>query len=240
MSLNSYIKSIDSCEKLTQEETNRLLRLAQKGDIEARNKVVEANLGLVIRIAKRWGYLQYSNVMDLVQEGNLGLMKSIDIYDFNRKSEFPACAVWSISRNMFRYIQNNSRIVRIPVYLQERIIKIKGKQAKGEALTEKEKKTLEKGEYSMLCLDSPNENNTGTVHDILACFQDPIDKIELEDKTNRFLEVVSELSDREQDIILGRFKGETLHEIANRWNISRERVRQIEFRIMNKLKRRVR
>jgi len=240
MSLNSYIKSIPQTNKLTKGETNKLLIDAQNGDIGARNKIVEDNLGLVIRIAERWGYLRYSNIMDLIQEGNIGLINSINLYDSDRKVEFPACAVWNISKCMFRYLQNTGKTIRIPVYLQEKVYKIVRKLNLGKKLTDKEEKILRKGRIEMISLDKRiSDESEEDIYTLIGEESSILDVLCSEEREERFLNALETLKSREKDIMLDRFQGETLRTIAKKQGISYERVRQIVDNCVMKLQREV-
>ena len=118
--VSSYISDIGNLPYYDKESEYIYIEQAQHGDIDARNKIIEGNLKLVISVAKR--YLNKGlSFEDLIQEGNFGLAKAIEKFDFNMECKFSTYAVWWIRQNIIRSLENKSNIIRLPVYLIERI-----------------------------------------------------------------------------------------------------------------------
>jgi len=237
----------------------RDLTRAQSEVVEAKKALIEANLRLVVSIAKRYNNrgLQF---LDLIQEGNIGLMKAVDKFDYRRGYKFSTYATWWIRQSITRSIADQARTIRIPVHMIESINKIirtkrQFQQDKGREATDAEIATL---------LDMPPER----VRKILKITREPIsletpvgDEEDshlgdfLEDqravspaeavvKSNlqhRTRQVLSSLTPREEQVLRLRFGiGEktdhTLEEVGSRFSVTRERIRQIEAKALRKLR----
>ena len=247
---------------LTRQQERELICRAQNGDEQARKRVIQANLRLVIKIAKRYFYLGVP-FLDLIEEGNIGLMKALKKYQPKRKCRFATYASWWIKQAIIRAIANQVRLIRIPVYQNEELARYKktSEELSQELVrypTIKEiaarmqlslNKTRELRELSMgmFSLDKfVGEEEREQLSDIL-----PSSK---QKENNSFLELASDLerkeeiinllellAEREREVICIRYgllrgNPHTLVQTAAVFKISKERVRQIEKRAINKLK----
>lgn len=124
--VDAYVRNINKISLLSPEESNNLIKLSRKGDVEARNKLIESNLRLVLKIANSKRYRQYySHLGDLIQEGNIGLMRAIEKFDVRRDNKFSTYAVFWIHQHIGRYLVNRHRLIRIPAYQEEIFHKVK-------------------------------------------------------------------------------------------------------------------
>ena len=257
--LQSYLKEIGAIRLLTREEEIELAKKAENGDVEARNKMVEHNLKLVVSIARRY----HSSTMtldDLIQEGNIGLMKALEKYDYRLGYKFSTYATWWIRQSVTRAISDQSRTIRIPVHMVETInklnkakIKLSNELNREPTLEELSKelgipvrKIKEISEYgiSPVSLDTPiGEDGESNLSDFIEDdkFENAQEKLEKEELANRVVEMLDTLSARESNVLkmrygIGYSRSYTLEEIGNKYGITRERIRQIEARAMKRLK----
>jgi RNA polymerase primary sigma factor len=242
-------------------DRERLLFILEKplGEIqEARHKFIQGNLRLVVSIAKR--YLNRGlSFLDLIQEGNLGLMRAVEKYDFRRGFKFSTYATWWIRQSIIRAIADKSRTIRVPVHMGDTLLHFNRATAElsrelgrdptlkeiGERLQMPDDRVAEilKLNREPVSLESPIGDEEDTLGSVLADerTEAPIDlaaKMNLSDRTR---EALSTLSPREEKILRMRFGIEenneyTLEEIGKVFNITRERIRQIEARALKKLK----
>lgn len=254
-----YLKDIKNIPLLTPEEEMKLARKARKGDKEARKKMIQANLRLVINIAKRYNYFGVP-MLDLIEEGNLGLMKAVAKFKPNKGYRFSTYASWWIKQHITRAIANQGKTVRIPVYLAEIISrwrkvieKLSHKLHRAPRLNEiaremklNVKKIREISEIATKAssLDAPiGENGEAEFIDIIEdeSSSSPINKITRIFQQERIQGLLESMSEREREILNLRFglkdgTNYTLGETADRFGITRERVRQIENAAMRKLR----
>lgn len=258
--LKTYLKEVRTIPLLTAQQEIDLSKRAQKGDEQARKHMIRANLRLVISIAKRYMYLG-TPFLDLIEEGNLGLMKAVDKFNPNKGFRFSTYAAWWIKQSITRSISEQGKTIRLPVYMSELITKWKKTK---EQLSQKLKRTpsdeeigkrmkLTKDKVAQInfwlstttsSLEAPvGEENEGQVMDLLedetavapdAKIEHLLDK----EKVNSLLEI---MTDREREILDMRFglaegKPHTLAEVAKKIGVSRERVRQIEEAALKKLR----
>jgi len=256
--IKAYLKDVRHIPLLNAEEEVELARRVQKGEKEAREKMIRANLRLVISIAKRYTNLGVP-LSDLIEEGNIGLMKSVEKFDPERGFRFSTYAAWWIKQGISRAVIDQGKMIRVPVYMNEEILKYK---KTGEELTHKLKRKPRMGEIAkkmqvsvekvrewersiakMSSLDAPiGEDGEGQVKDIIEDENiiSPDEHLDLffnKERASNFLEM---LNDRERKILEMRFgltDGETrtLAEIADGLGVSRERVRQLEEAAIKKI-----
>lgn len=257
-----YITEIIKIPVLTREQEEQLAYKILDNDENARKKLIESNLRLVLKVANKYRWSK-EPILDLIQEGNLGLIKATEKYDVSKGFRFSTYAVWWIKQSIDRYLESHSRSIRIPVYVTEEINKLKIKidkitKATGKAPTVDElanelkvsrKKILDLFEYSQ-GIKSLNDNVNSQDEDAseLGDFIESPDETPEELYENNSLKVEiskvlekSDLTDREKNVIILRFglsgdEEKTLQEVGDIYNITRERVRQIEAKALYKLR----
>lgn len=257
--IKSYIKEVRKIPLLTAREEVELSRKVRKGDGAAREKMIRANLRLVINIAKRYFHLG-TPFMDLIEEGNVGLMKAVEKFNPYKGFRFSTYAAWWIKQSITRSIFDQSRTVRLPVYLNELLSKYKKTNEKlmgklRRIPTDKEIArsmgvSLEKvarvraSVSKTSSLDAPIDEEGGNeIIDLIENTSVASPETELNNFFNKerlsgLLEVVNE---REHEVLNLRFglidgKTWTLAEVSKKLGVSRERIRQIENNAIKKLK----
>jgi len=258
--LKTYLKEVRNIPLLSPEEEIELSKKVRKGDEQARKKMIRANLRLVINIAKKYAYLGIP-LLDLIEEGNLGLMKAVDRFNPRKGYRFSTYGAWWIRQSITRSIVEQGKIIRVPVYMNELITK--WKKAK-EVLSQKLKRipsdeeiakklrlSKEKIEQinfwtsaSTSSLDTPvGEDSESQVMDLVEdeSTQSPdtgIKRLFDKEKVDSLLDKMSRKERMVLDMRFGLDKGEphTLAEIARKIGVSRERVRQIEEGALKKLR----
>ncbi len=254
-----YLKDIKNISLLTAEEEIELARRVQKGDKEAQKKMVRSNLRLVINIAKRYSHLKVP-IMDLIEEGNLGLIRAVQKFNPNKGFRFSTYAAWWIKQYITRAIINQGKTIRIPVYMAELVTKWK---KVNELLSQKLRRrpTLHEVAHVMklslkrvrevsqmiariASLDAPiGEEGMGQFMDIIEDENaaSPWDGLAEDLRRERVTALLSQVTDKEKQIISLRFGlvdgiPHTLEDSAKRFGITRERVRQIETVALQKLR----
>lgn len=256
--LQSYLKDIGRIKLLKTEEELELGRKTALGDKEAKKKLIRANLRLVVSIAKKFtgqGVL----FLDLVQEGSLGLIRAAERYDYKRGFKFSTYATWWIKQTIIRAIANNSKTIRIPVHMAE---KIRTYKKISNYLTKKfdREPTLEEIAKEMKISTKKVRNIINAMQKDPVSLETPITENltlsdYLEDENSEFPEkriqkfflkrdigkFLQELSDREQKILIERFgingeKPKTLEQLGKETGFSKERIRQIENLAVSKLR----
>lgn len=254
-----YLKEIGKIPLLTPEEEAALAQKAQEGDDEARKQLAEANLRLVVSIAKRYGN-RGMQLLDLIQEGNIGLMKALEKFDYARGYKFSTYATWWIRQAMVRAIADQSRTIRIPVHLVETIHKISRttrtmtleleREPTAEELAERLNMSVEKiNEIRKIALEPVSlETPVGDEEDThLSDFiRDentvvPADEATMTILREQLNEALDTLQPREQQVLKLRFGLEdgqvrTLEEVGREFHVTRERIRQIESKALRKLR----
>ncbi|MEW5895858.1 MAG: sigma-70 family RNA polymerase sigma factor [Candidatus Omnitrophota bacterium] len=257
--IKSYFKDVRSIPLLTPEEEVALARRVKKGDAEARKKMIQSNLRLVISIAKRYINLGVP-LSDLIEEGNIGLMRSVEKFDHRKGFRFSTYAAWWIKQAISRSIIDQGKMIRVPVYKNEEILKYKkasetlthrlNRKPRVAEIAKKLQLPIDKvREYErfiakMSSLDAPlSEEGDGQVKDIIAdeTMVNPQEQLEEFFNKERARNLLENLTEREQKILLLRYGLEdgtarTLAEIAKEMSVSRERVRQIEGAAIKKIK----
>ncbi len=254
-----YLKEIGRVNLLTSEEEVDLAKKMAAGDENAKRKLVEANLRLVVSIAKRYvgrGML----FLDLIQEGNLGLIKAIDKFDYEKGFKFSTYATWWIRQAITRAIADQARTIRIPVHMVETINKYVrisrqllqelGRDPKPEEIAERMGITIEKiREIQKISLDPVSlETPIGEEEDShLGDFVEDEGALSPPESAAFMLlkkqleEVLDTLTDREKKVLALRFglddgRSRTLEEVGKEFGVTRERIRQIEAKALRKLK----
>jgi RNA polymerase primary sigma factor len=255
--LKAYFGQIKKAKLLTFEEELELSRRIQAGDQAAQTALVESNLRLVVRIAKNYITPDVS-ILDLIQEGNLGLMKAASKYDFRKGVRFSTYASWWIKQSIVRSLSNKKRAIRLPHRQEEKLRKINKvynnlsqvlmreptlmEIAEEIGLEETEVASIINSSTSVASLDSALSADSGSLHDVVEdSSYDPdreLMKKTLREDTMRFLKGLQE---KERQILLYRFsfvsgKRYTLKKIGDELGISPETVRQIEIRALKKLR----
>lgn len=258
-SLKLYLREMGNIPILSREEEQELVTAMMEGSLEARNQLVEANLRLVVSMANHYNGLGLT-FQDLIQEGNIGLMRATEKYDPTRGYRFSTYAVCWIKQAMTRAIANQGRAIRLPAHISENLYKMKkvmrelavalsaeptvAQIAKAMKLPEDQVQTLMEHLEDVSSLDvTVGEDEDTTVGALIedTTFQSPSAQIEASDLMSTINAVLDTLSEREADILRYRFglKGgrtHTLEEIGQIYNLTRERVRQLEDKAMRKLR----
>ena len=255
-----YLKEIGRVELLNHEEEIDLAKRILEGDEEAKKRLAAANLRLVVSIAKRYvgrGML----FLDLIQEGNMGLIKAVEKFDYTKGFKFSTYATWWIRQAITRAIADQARTIRIPVHMVETINKLTriqrqliqelGREPSAEEIADKmdgmtpEKvREIQKISLEPVSLETPigeeDDSHLGDfIEDEGAMSPDDYAANELlKDELN---EVLLELTDREEKVLRLRFglddgRTRTLEEVGKEFNVTRERIRQIEAKALRKLK----
>ncbi len=258
-SIKMYMKEMGSIPMLSLEEEQYYAKRAAAGDPIAKNKLIESNLRLVVSMAKHYIGCGVS-FQDLIQEGNIGLIKAVDKYDLSRGYRFSTYASWWIKQTISRAIADQNRIIRLPVHTAEMINKIKkttreltstlhrepsiSELAQHIGVEEKEIKEAKKYILSISSLDVPVGDEEETtfeafIPDLEAV--NPIEECENQDMKNAIDKVLKTLSNREAEILKMRFglngyKPLTLEEVGQQYGLTKERIRQIETKALQKLR----
>ena len=257
--LRMYLKEIGKVPLLSAEEEIELALRMEQGDEEAKKKLAEANLRLVVSIAKRYvgrGML----FLDLIQEGNLGLIKAVEKFDYRKGFKFSTYATWWIRQAITRAIADQARTIRIPVHMVETINKLirvsrqllqeLGREPTPEEIAEEMKMPVErvreilKISQEPVSLETPiGEEEDSHLGDFI---QDdnvpvPVDAAAYTLLREQLEEVLDTLTDREKKVLSLRFgledgRGRTLEEVGKEFNVTRERIRQIEAKALRKLR----
>jgi RNA polymerase primary sigma factor len=255
--LRAYFAQIKKSRLLTFEEELSLSRRVLRGDERARQTLIEANLRLVVRIAKKY-MTQDVSLLDLIQEGNLGLIKAASKYDYRKHVRFSTYASWWIKQAIVRALSNKRRTIRLPHRKEEKLRKInKAYNALSQelkrtpnieeianelGLKKREVETIVQLSNAVVSLDGPTQEDSGTLQDMIEdnsfVPERELLRENLRERTLKFLETLLE---KEKQILLYRFafyggKKFTLKKIGDEMGISPETVRQIEIRALKKLK----
>ena len=257
--IKAYLKDVRPIALLTPQEEIDLAKKIKRGDRSARDQMIRANLRLVISIAKRYVNLGVA-LSDLIEEGNIGLMRSVEKFDPNRGFRFSTYAAWWIKQGISRAIIDQGKMIRVPVYLNEEIVKYKkmveklthklkrrpsvAEVAKRLKVTVDKVSELENSIAKMSSLDAPiGEDGDAHVKDMIedvnaASPDAEIEKIFNQERAKGFLDLLNERERQILELRYGITDGEThtLAEIAKILGVSRERVRQIESATIKKIR----
>ncbi|GLB30486.1 RNA polymerase sigma factor SigA [Lacrimispora amygdalina] len=258
-----YLKEIGTVPLLNAEEELRLAKRKADGDDDAKERLIEANLRLVVSIAKRYTGRGMS-FLDLVQEGNLGLIKGVEKFDYTKGYKLSTYATWWIRQSVTRALADQARTIRVPVHMVETINKMSKMQRKltlelgyepsvaelAEALDMSEDKVMEIMQIARepASLETPiGEEDDSNLGDFVAdnnvvTPEGNVESVMLREHIDALL---GDLKERERQVIVLRFGLEdghprTLEEVGKEFNVTRERIRQIEAKALRKLRNPVR
>ena len=261
-SVRMYLREIGKVPLLSQEEELELANRAMEGDKKAKDKLAEANMRLVVSIAKRYGG-RGLDFLDLIQEGNTGLLRAVEKFDPSKGFKFSTYATWWIRQAITRAIADQARTIRIPVHMVETINKVMrttrkltqelNREPTNAEIAEAMGMEVSKVEYVMrikqdiASLDASIGRDGDDDESVLGDFIEDSERDSPEDATaNQILkeqiaEILTTLSEREQKIIRLRFgigggRPHTLEEVGNEFSVTRERIRQIEAKALAKLR----
>ena len=254
-----YLKEIGFVPLLTPEKEQELGKRIMEGDEKARKRMIEANLRLVVSIAKRYTNRGMS-FLDLIQEGNVGLMKAVDKFDYTKGNKFSTYATWWIRQAITRAVADQARTIRIPVHMVETINKVirasrellqeLDRDPTPEEVAEKMKMPVRKVRDIMqmalepVSLESPiGEEEDSHLGDFIRdeSTPEPAEAAANALLKEQILEVLGSLTPREQAVLRKRFgiddgQPRTLEDVGKEFDVTRERIRQIEAKALKKLR----
>lgn len=260
-SIQMYLKEIGKVPLLTAEEEVELAKRKERGDREAEQKIIEANLRLVVSIAKKFAGAKGMSLLDLIQEGNIGLFRAVEKFEYRKGFKFSTYATWWIRQAITRALADQSRTIRIPVHMVETINKYQqihrsltqelGREPLAEEVATEMGETLEKVRYIMkisqdtISLETTigDDDEDSTLEDFIEDVKNvtPDHAAALQLLRDYVKEIISQLSPREQKILEMRFGlvdgvAHTLEEVGQEFEVTRERIRQIEFKALEKIR----
>ncbi|OGZ57315.1 MAG: RNA polymerase sigma factor RpoD [Candidatus Ryanbacteria bacterium RIFCSPLOWO2_12_FULL_47_9c] len=261
-SVQMYLREIGRISLIKAEEERELAKRIEKGDEEAKSKLTQANLRLVVSIAKRYvGRSSNLSLLDLIQEGNIGLFRAVEKFDWRRGYKFSTYATWWIRQVVTRAIADQARTIRIPVHMVETISKFQqvrrrltqdlGREPLPEEIASEMNVPVEKIYYIMKISQDPvslytpvgEDEEDSTLGDFIEDDKmlSPSEETSLGLLRDHIHEIISELLPREQKILKLRFGLEdgivrTLEEVGKEFGVTRERIRQIEAKAIEKIR----
>jgi RNA polymerase primary sigma factor len=256
-----YLKEIGKTPLLSKDEERDLAKRAEKGEEEARQKLMKANLRLVVSIAKRYvNRTPHLSILDLIQEGNIGLSRAVEKFDYRRGFKFSTYATWWIRQAITRALADQSRTVRIPVHMVETISKYTqvrrqliqelGRDPLAEEIAAEmgidvdKVRHIQKISQEVLSIETPiGDEDDSTLSDFIPDEKNPTPSQSTARAMLRDLirEIMIDLSEREQQILKMRFGlddgvSHTLEEVGKAFGVTRERIRQIEAKALEKIR----
>ena len=260
--IQMYLKEIGQIPFVTAQEEKELAKSIEKGDEEARKKLARANLRLVVSIAKRYiGRSSNLTLLDLIQEGNLGLFRAVEKFDWRRGYKFSTYATWWIRQAITRALADQARTIRIPVHMVETLSKYS--QVKRRLLQDLGREPLPEEIATEMGIETEKVYHLQRVSQETVSLETPVGKDEedsilaefIEDEKvvapsieaartllrERLKEILVDLTPREQKILAMRFGLEdgithTLEEVGNEFGVTRERIRQIEAKALERIR----
>lgn len=254
-----YLKEIGKVPLLSPDEEIELAKKIELGDEEAKKKLAESNLRLVVSIAKRYAG-RGMQLLDLIQEGNLGLIKAVEKFDYRKGYKFSTYATWWIRQAITRAIADQARTIRIPVHMvetinrlvrtQRQLVQKLGREATPEELAKELNMPVERVREIMkisqdpVSLETPiGEEEDSHLGDFIQDnnVEVPADAATYTLLHEQLMDVLSTLTEREQKVLRLRFglddgRPRTLEEVGRQFNVTRERIRQIEAKALRKLR----
>ncbi|MEG1646722.1 MAG: RNA polymerase sigma factor RpoD [Clostridia bacterium] len=259
-SVKMYLKDIGQVKLLSADEEIELAKRMATGDERAKKRLSEANLRLVVSIAKRY-VGRGMHLLDLIQEGNLGLMKAVEKFDYTKGFKFSTYATWWIRQSITRAIADQARTIRIPVHMvetinktgrvQRQLLQTLGREPSSDEIAEVMGLTSEKVSEILkiaqdpVSLETPiGEEEDSHIGDFLPDEDNkfsPTLMAESEMLKEQLLQVLSTLTPREEEVLRKRYglddqRPRTLEEVGKEYNVTRERIRQIEAKALRKLR----
>ena len=255
-----YLKDIGKVPLLTSDEEIELAKKVLEGDEYAKSKLTEANLRLVVSIAKRYAGRTSMQFLDLIQEGNLGLLKAVEKFDYSKGFRFSTYATWWIRQSITRAMADQARTIRIPVHMVETIHKLtRAKRqllqelgrdptleelAKAMDMPEEKVAEIQKIAQEPISLENPvGEEEDSKMADFIEdeTIKSPVEVATQNLLREQLLAVIETLTPREQKVIRLRYglddsHPRTLEEVGKEFNVTRERIRQIEAKALRKLR----
>ena len=254
-----YLKEIGKVPLLSPDEEIELAKKIELGDEEAKKKLAESNLRLVVSIAKRYAG-RGMQLLDLIQEGNLGLIKAVEKFDYRKGYKFSTYATWWIRQAITRAIADQARTIRIPVHMvetinrlvrtQRQLVQKLGREATPEELAKELDMPVERVREIMKISQDPvslgtpiGEEEDSHLGDFIQDnnVEVPADAATYTLLHEQLMDVLSTLTEREQKVLRLRFglddgRPRTLEEVGRQFNVTRERIRQIEAKALRKLR----
>ncbi len=259
--LANYIREISDYHNLTQAEEKELAKKAKEGDEKAKQELVKANLKLVVTIAKKAIHMSKLPMIDLIQEGNVGLMVAVEKFNYKLGYKFATYASWWIKQAMFKAISEQSHCMKIPVYIQETLSKFSKikremeRESNGQVKTEEVAKkmniapdkidTFLNAYTKTISIESGLENSDGKEMNVADIIEDEkasaTEEVEFENLRADIWNVISTLKEREQEVVKMRYGLDdsakmTLEEIGNIYGVTKECIRQTELRALKKMR----
>lgn len=260
-SIQMYLKEIGKIPLLSGDEEVELSKRKEKGDKEAERKIIEANLRLVVSIAKKFASAKGLSLLDLIQEGNIGLFRAVEKFEYKKGFKFSTYATWWIRQAITRALADQSRTIRIPVHMVETINKFQqvqrfliqelGREPLAEEISAEMGEDLEKVRYIIkisqdtISLETTigDDEDNSTLEDFIEDVKNETpDRVAALQLLRDYVKaIIINLSPREQKILEMRFGlvdgvAHTLEEVGQEFEVTRERIRQIEAKALEKIR----
>jgi len=260
-SIQMYLKEIGKVPLLSGEEETELAKRKERGDKEAERKIIEANLRLVVSIAKKFAGAKGMSLLDLIQEGNIGLFRAVEKFEYRKGFKFSTYATWWIRQAITRALADQSRTIRIPVHMVETINKFQqiqrnliqelGREPLAEEIASEMGEEIDKVRYIMkisqdtISLETTigDDEEDSTLEDFIEDVKNitPDRAAALQLLRDYVKNIIAQLSPREQKILEMRFGlidgvAHTLEEVGQEFEVTRERIRQIESKALEKIR----
>ena len=261
-SIQSYLKEIGRIDPITAKDEKELAKRIEAGDDDARRKLAEANLRLVVSIAKKYiGRSPNLTLLDLIQEGNLGLFRAVEKFDWRRGYKFSTYATWWIRQTITRALADQARTIRIPVHMIETLTKYT--QARRKLLQELDREALDEEIAAEMGIEVEKVRHLEKISQKAISLETPVGEDEKDSVLGEFIkdekiespvsqagrtllrehleDIFKDLAERERKIISMRFGLEdgvthTLEEVGQEFGVTRERIRQIEAKAIEKIR----